>query len=98
MGPMVTWLASAVAPPEDKVQPGWLGFFVVLGLGIVTFLLWRSMNKQLKRVNFDDRPTDDEDHEAGKGDVVGTAGDPESANGVDENQDKPPGSTTRRDT
>ena len=92
------WLVVAAAPPEDKVQPGWLGFFVVLGLGIVTYLLWRSMNKQLKRVNFDSRPADGEDSEPGEGDIVGTAGEPHSDNGVDENQDKPPGSTTRRDT
>ena len=95
---MAMWLVVAAAPPEDKVQPGWLGFFVVLGLGIVTFLLWRSMNKQLKRVNFEASPTDSADDEAGKGDGVGTAAAPESENDVDENQDKPPGSTTRRDT
>jgi hypothetical protein len=45
-------LVSAI-PSEDQVRPGWLGFLVVLALGVVTYLLWRSMNTQLRRVNFE---------------------------------------------
>jgi hypothetical protein len=88
---MAMWLVVAPAPPEDKVQPGWLGFFVVLGLGIVTFLLWRSMNKQLKRVNFDRRLVDgDED--------LGTDAEQDAnRDGTDKNQDKPPDRSDRQD-
>jgi len=48
---MTRWpdLAAAI-PADDKVRPGWLGFLVVAGLCVVTYLLWRSMNTQLKRV------------------------------------------------
>ena len=44
----------AKAPPADKVKPGLLGFLVVLALGVVTYLLWRSMNRQLRKVDFEE--------------------------------------------
>ena len=52
---MTRWpdLVVVALPADDKIRPGWLGFLVVAGLGIVTFLLWRSMNTQLKRVDFE---------------------------------------------
>jgi hypothetical protein len=59
---MAMWVAAA-APPDNEVQPGWLGFFVVLALGIVTYLLWRNMNTHLKRVNFE--PPADREGDAG---------------------------------
>jgi hypothetical protein len=61
---MAMWVAAA-APPDNEVQPGWLGFFVVLALGIVTYLLWRNMNTHLKRVNFES-PSADEEGDSGK--------------------------------
>jgi hypothetical protein len=48
--------------PASKVSPGWLGLAVVVLLGIATWLLIRSMNKQLKKIDFDERDT-----ETGKG-------------------------------
>jgi hypothetical protein len=66
---MSMWWAAA--PPDDQVQPGWLGFFVVLALGIVTYLLWRSMNTHLKRVNFEQPPTGREDGGADDGENDG---------------------------
>jgi hypothetical protein len=94
---MTMWLVVAAAPPEDKVQPGWLGFFVVLGLGVMTYLLWRSMNKQIKRVNFDGRPADGE---ADKDDKhLGTDAEQDAKrDGTDKNQDKPPDRSNRQDT
>jgi hypothetical protein len=71
---MGMWLA-AVAPPDDQVQPGWLGFFVVLALGIVTYLLWRSMNTHLRRVNFDNTPAEQEGEGVGDGGGTITASD-----------------------
>ncbi|MDX6310435.1 MAG: hypothetical protein QOI06_3481 [Nocardioidaceae bacterium] len=36
--------------PAD-VKPGWIAFFIVLGLVVATFLLWRNMNVQLRKIN-----------------------------------------------
>jgi hypothetical protein len=44
---------SAAVDPE-KVKPGWVALVIVLLMGLATFLLWRSMNRQLKKVDFDD--------------------------------------------
>ncbi|MEU8139602.1 hypothetical protein [Streptodolium elevatio] len=41
---------------EDKVTPGLLGFTVVAVLAAATWLLLRSMNKQIRRVNFEEAP------------------------------------------
>lgn len=57
-------LASSAAPhlvhladlDENKVTPGLLGFVVFALIGGATWLLMRSMNKQLKRVDFDTAP------------------------------------------
>lgn len=38
---------------SDWVGPGLIGLAVILGLLVAVFFLWRSMNKQLKRVDFD---------------------------------------------
>ncbi|MBM7791102.1 hypothetical protein [Tenggerimyces flavus] len=50
---MVTLLA-AERDPSVWVGPGLLGFVVIMGLVVATILLWRNMNKQLKKVTFDD--------------------------------------------
>lgn len=39
---------------EQQVSPGVLGFVVVALLGLALFLLIRSMNKQMRKINFDD--------------------------------------------
>jgi len=36
---------------EDTVRPGILGLGMFLALAVATFFLWRSMNKQLKKVD-----------------------------------------------
>lgn len=36
------------------VSPGLIGFVIFVGLGLATVLLWLSMNRQLKKVHFDD--------------------------------------------
>jgi len=48
--------AFAQLDPE-RVTPGLLGFLVVLGLGLATWLLLRSLNHQLRRIRFDERAT-----------------------------------------
>jgi len=39
---------------DNKVSPGVLGFLVVAVLGVATWLLIRSMNKQMRKVDFDE--------------------------------------------
>lgn len=41
----------------DNIGPGWIAFVVVLALVVATYLLWRSMNKQLRNI---DVPTEAE--------------------------------------
>jgi hypothetical protein len=35
---------------DTTVSPGWLGFGVVIALGLVCWILFRSMNRHLKKV------------------------------------------------
>ena len=48
--------ATVLAVNPEKVKPGWLALVIVLLMGLATFLLWRSMNRQLKKVHFDEGP------------------------------------------
>jgi hypothetical protein len=52
-------LAAAPRDPSQWVGPGLLGFLVIVSLGAATFLLWRNMNKQLRKVRFEERPRPD---------------------------------------
>jgi hypothetical protein len=52
-------VVAAVDPAE--VKPGWLALVIVLLMCLATFLLWRSMNHQLKKVDFDDGSRRDAD-------------------------------------
>lgn len=47
-------LLAAEPDSSGWVGPGLLGFIVIVLLGLATFLLWRNMNKQLGKVDFDD--------------------------------------------
>jgi hypothetical protein len=56
------------APADNTVSPGVLGFVVVALLGVATWLLVRSMRRQIKKIDIPDdgtptRPDDEEDHE-----------------------------------
>jgi hypothetical protein len=44
------------APDPADVKPGWLGFGVFLALAVAVALLWLSMRKQLKKVDFEEEP------------------------------------------
>jgi hypothetical protein len=48
----VTALAAG-ASLASQVEPGFLGFSVVAGIGVALFFLMRSMNKQLRKVYAD---------------------------------------------
>ena len=52
------------APADNTVSPGVLGFIVVALLGVATWLLVRSMRRQLKKIDIPEggtptRPDDD---------------------------------------
>jgi hypothetical protein len=61
-------LAASVSPspssstvPEidpDRVSPGFLGLLAVLFMGVAVFVIWKSLNKQIKRVDFDESTTE----------------------------------------
>jgi Na+-transporting methylmalonyl-CoA/oxaloacetate decarboxylase gamma subunit len=47
----VTLLAAASSSTSAFDQPGTLGFLVVFGMAIILFFVFRSMSKQLRKVN-----------------------------------------------
>jgi hypothetical protein len=50
-------LGTVLAVDKDKVTPGLLGFVVVALLGLATYLLIRSMNREIKKIDLpDDQP------------------------------------------
>jgi hypothetical protein len=51
----VTLLAASTQSVASQVTPGLLGFLVVAGMGVAVFFLFRSMNKQLKKISPDPR-------------------------------------------
>ena len=65
---------TVLAVDPAKVKPGWLALVILSLIGLATYLLWRSMNRQLKKVDFDDgidRSGDEPGHEgAGRNGVA----------------------------
>lgn len=51
------------APEPSQVRPGPIALIVV-PLAVAVFLLWRSLNKQLKRIDFDESAETDEERAA----------------------------------
>ena len=47
------------AVEESNVNPGLLGFVVVAILGVATWLLIRSMNRQIKKIDLPDDAPDE---------------------------------------
>ena len=90
-------LLAITANDDSRVSPGVLGFIVVAILGLATWLLIRSMGKQLKKIDLPDDgvPTDPDGVErtVGTDGTDGTEGDgtdgaagadPGPVSGVDE--------------
>jgi hypothetical protein len=65
-GWLLTLLADATPSPSPTsnepdaslVSPGWLGFAFLAFLGVAVFLLWKSMNRQFKKIDFDEAATE----------------------------------------
>jgi hypothetical protein len=58
-------------PADNTVSPGVLGFVVVALLGVATWLLVRSMRRQLKKIDIPEggtptRPADDDGVQQGR--------------------------------
>jgi hypothetical protein len=49
-----------VAARDNQVSPGVLGFLVVAALGVATWLLIRSMSRQMRKIDFDEDAVDRE--------------------------------------
>lgn len=58
---------------ENKVTPGVLGFIVFAVIGAAVWLLMKSMNKHMKRVDFEEAP------EPGKAPAAASAESPKGA-------------------
>ncbi len=41
---------SLAAYDPDDVRPGWIALVLVITLAIATYVLWRSMNTQLRKI------------------------------------------------
>ena len=48
-------------PDPNDVKPGWLGFVVVVGLGVAVVVLLLSFRKQLRKVDFPQRQEQPQD-------------------------------------
>jgi hypothetical protein len=47
---------SMQAPDPEDVKPGLLGLSLFVFLAVATVLLWLSMRRQLKKVDFEEAP------------------------------------------
>lgn len=63
---LATTVLSAGSPSSNDVEPGVLGFLVVLFIGIALIFLLRSMNKQIRKLP----PPEDADAGKETGDVT----------------------------
>jgi hypothetical protein len=68
----MTALVHLAAYDPNNVKPGWIALIIVAALAVATFLLWRSMNTQLRKIQLPRRgsagerptvPTKDDDPE-----------------------------------
>jgi hypothetical protein len=82
-------LSPFLAVDDNHVSPGALGFLVVAALGVATWLLIRSMNRQIKRIDLPD------EHEASPGSAPGDTGDDRGVEGTDRPEPGEAGFTPR---
>jgi hypothetical protein len=75
------------APDPADVKPGWLGFGLFLALAVATVLLWLSMRKQLKKVDFVEEP--DPEPQPGKHPLATAPLDPHADSPADHRTDPP---------
>jgi hypothetical protein len=57
MSTVLTVLAPLVDGPDPAdVKQGWLGFVVFIALAVAVVLLWLSMRRHLRKVDFEEEP------------------------------------------
>ena len=49
---------SSYEPDASLVSPGWLGFVSLVFLSVTVFVIWKSMNRQFKKIDFDEAATE----------------------------------------
>ncbi len=49
--------AVLLAYDPNDVKPGWVALGLVVALAVATFLLWRSMNSQLRKIQLPPKQT-----------------------------------------
>lgn len=86
-------LSAFVAESESDPGPGSIGFWVVVALAVALFFLYRSMRKQVRRIDFDPAGmTDEERMNAHGDDEPRAASAPDEANHeASESRDRPAG-------
>lgn len=52
--------ALLLAAEDGDVTPGLLGFVVIALLGLATYFLIRSMNRQMRRIDLPDEPQEED--------------------------------------
>jgi hypothetical protein len=57
---MTAVVTLASYDPKD-VKPGWIAFWLIVALGAATYFLWRSMNKQLRKIDVPPRDSAESD-------------------------------------
>jgi hypothetical protein len=55
---MLPLTAPLAEVDPNTVRPGWVALLIVLALAVATFLLWRNMGKQMRKIDFDETYTD----------------------------------------
>ena len=55
---LVVRLAQDPVPADDQVRPGYIALGLMILMCVATFLLWMSMRKQIRKIDFEE--TEDE--------------------------------------
>lgn len=69
-------------PADGDVKAGWGAAVLVVGLIVVTVLLWFSLRKQLGRIRFEEEPDGVDTPAAQDGQTVDEAAQPRPENGA----------------
>jgi hypothetical protein len=59
----VSMTSVLLASDPQNVSAGWIGFVVFMALAVAVVLLWLSFRKQLKKINFEEKPDQPADRE-----------------------------------
>ena len=54
----VLLLPLVTTPDPADAKPGWLAFVIFLAMFAAVILLWLSMRRQLKKIDFEEAPDD----------------------------------------